>query len=257
MRKPHIDGIALRGLVLASALGAATLPGRAQQQSAPPDAPQPQASPTASTPAPSTQDKSKAKPTPKTDQPAASDSGTLPPKPTDSVNGAQDAAKKPSTAADNPFPEDISEKAAADAKAEAKAAAASAPTPSVSGSRDSSSRDNTDQLGLDDPARKQLKLQSPDGSADVYDPKRAAEDVKVGKFYMQTGYFKGAYDRFKDATIFDHENAEAVFWLAEAARKLNLEQEAAQNYALYLAAVPDGPTAKAARKALAEIPVKP
>jgi hypothetical protein len=171
----------------------------------------------------------------------------------------QAPAKKPSTAADNPFPEDVSEKAAAAAKAASKdASTPNAPspanqTPAEKQAQGSSSLDNTDKLGLDDPNRKQLKLESPDGAADVYDPKRATEDVRVGKFYLQTGYFKGAYDRFKDATAFDHENVEAVFYLAEAARKLNMAKEAEQNYQLYLAVVHDGPNAKAARKALGEL----
>jgi hypothetical protein len=166
----------------------------------------------------------------------------------------QAPAKKPSTADDNAFPEEIS-------AAAAKAAAAATPnapsttnqTPAEKQVQGSSSLDNTDKLGLDDPARKQLKLGSPDGTTDVYDPKRATEDVRVGKFYLQTGYFKGAYERFKDATTFDHENAEAVFYLAEAAQKLNLAKEAEQNYQLYLAAMPDGPSAKAAKKALGEL----
>jgi hypothetical protein len=170
-----------------------------------------------------------------------------------SPNTPQAPPKKGSTAEDNPFPEDISAKAAAAAAKAADAATPSAPTPAEKQAQGSSSRDNTDQLGLDDPARKQLKLESPDGTTDVYDPKRATEDVKVGRFYLQTGYFKGAYDRFKDATAFDHENVEAVFYLAEAARKLNMAKEAEQNYQLYLAAVPDGPSAKAARKALGEL----
>ncbi len=45
----------------------------------------------------------------------------------------------------------------------------------------------------------------------------------------------------------------AVFGLAEAARKLKHEQEAADNYIIYLDANPDGPKAKAARKALSEL----
>jgi hypothetical protein len=174
--------------------------------------------------------------------------------PKQSPNAPEAQAKKPA-ADDNAFPEEVS---AAAAKAAAAAAASNAPsttnqTPAEKQANGSSSLDNTDNLGLDDPARKQLKLGSPDGTTDIYDPKRATEDVKVGKFYMQTGYFKGAYDRFKDATTFDHENVEAVFYLAEAAQKLNLAKEAEQNYQLYLAAVPDGPSARAAKKALGEL----
>jgi hypothetical protein len=248
MRKQDIYTFAL----MASSLCWISIPAEAQSASQPPPASNPPASdmsalPAAPTPAPR-KDKSKTATTPpaNADQSAASDAPQTP-------------AKKSSTADDNPFPEAISQKAAAAAKAEATdASTPDAPTPThppptANQSQGSSSLDNTDKLGLDDPNRKQLKLESPDGSTDVYDPKRATEDVRVGKFYLQTGYFKGAYDRFKDATLFDHENVEAVFYLAEAARKLNMAKEAEQNYQLYLAAVPDGPSAKAARKALGEL----
>lgn len=208
-----------------------------------------------SAPTPTTSAKGKAKQATTTPAPSAdpgADQSHAPDVP-------QAPAKKPSTAEDNPFPEDISAKAAAAAKATAADTSApdapnpANPTPADKQAQGSSSLDNTDKLGLDDPARKQLKLESPDGATEVYDPKRAKDDVKVGKFYLQTGYYKGAYDRFKDATVFDHENVEAVFYLAEAARKLNMATEAEQNYQLYLAAVPDGPSARAARKALGEL----
>ncbi len=199
----------------------------ARSQSTPPDAPTPAQTPkeTAKTPP---------------DAPA--------PKKTD---------KKPSTADDNPFPEEISKKAADAAKADAAdtpdAPARKAPSASAEEPKGSSSLDGMDKLGLDDPARQQLKVASPDGSPDIYNPKRASEDVRVGKFYLQTGDPKGAYDRFKDATVYDHEDVEAVFWLAEAARKMNHVQEALQNYGLYLEANPDGPNSKAARKAMNEL----
>ena len=213
--------------------------------------------PSAPTPVAPTKDKSKPGTTPAANpDPSAAAAPDSPQSdtPKSSPDAPQAPAKKPSTTDDNAFPEEIS-------AAAAKAAAAATPsatsttnqTPSEKQAQGSSSRDNTDQLGLDDPARKQLKLGSPDGTTDVYDPKRATEDVRVGKFYLQTGYFKGAYERFKDATTFDHENVEAVFYLAEAAQRLNLAKEAEQNYQLYLAAMPDGPSAKAAKKALGEL----
>jgi tetratricopeptide (TPR) repeat protein len=190
------------------------------------------------------------------------DAPTPAPTPKDTTKTPPDAAapkktdKKPSTADDNPFPEDISKKAAAEAKADAANTSnpdAPAPRTPSDEPKGSSSLDGMDKLGLDDPARKQLKVESPDGSPDVYDPKRASEDVRVGKFYLQTGDPKGAYARFKDATDHDHEDVEAVFWLAEAARKMNHSQEALQNYQLYLEANPDGPNSKAARKAMNEL----
>ncbi len=245
--------------VLASGLLGTSVAAMAQSssQSGNPSSSSQSALPSAPTPASSTKDKTKQGTTPAagSDQNTASPSDS-PPNATPPNASSQSAApaKKPSTAEDNPFPEDISAKAAAAAKAAATPpASANNPTPAEKQAQGSSSLDNTDNLGLDDPARKQLKLESPDGATDVYDPKRATEDVKVGKFYLQTGYYKGAYDRFKDATTFDHENVEAVFYLAEAARKLNLGKEAEQNYQLYLAAVPDGPSARAARKALGEL----
>lgn len=87
----------------------------------------------------------------------------------------------------------------------------------------------------------------------VLNPTLAVKDTKVGQFYLQTGDYKGAYDRFKDATEVDPTNADAVYGLAEAARGLNRKDEAVQNYLLYLDAVPDGGKSKAARKALAEL----
>ena len=44
-----------------------------------------------------------------------------------------------------------------------------------------------------------------------------------------------------------------MFFLAEAARRMNHRDEAVQNYQLYLAAMPDGPKAKEAHKALRDL----
>jgi hypothetical protein len=236
--------------IIAAALLFASAAGVAAAQSQVPDAPQPQPNTNqSSTPnktSTTTKDKAKPSTATKSDQPDQSQTEPA------SAADADKSKTAPSTAQDNPFPEDISTKAAAQAKADAKNAAPAANSPTHPPEA-SSSRDGLDKLGIDDPSRKVLKLESPDGGADVYDPKRATEDVRVGRFYLQNNDLKGAYDRFKDATIFDHTNAEAVYWLAEAARKLNHNQEAAQNYEVYLAAVPTGSNSKAARKALNEL----
>jgi Tfp pilus assembly protein PilF len=76
-------------------------------------------------------------------------------------------------------------------------------------------------------------------------------------FYLKTGDFKGAYDRFSEASRIDPSNADAVFGLAESARHLNLRDEAIRNYRLYLSALPDGPRAKAARKGLRDLGASP
>lgn len=176
--------------------------------------------------------------------PPASDSSKDAP----AVQPAQNSAQQPkkSTADDNPFPEDISEKAAADAKARDSEAAK--PAPAATG--ESSSRDKLDNLDLEGDRDTRIA----DGAGGVvHDPKLAADDVHVGQFYLNREDYKGAYARFKEATLADPENPEAVFYLAEAARRMNHRDEAVTNYQLYLAALPDGPKAKEAHKALRDL----
>ncbi len=180
-------------------------------------------------------------------------SSTCPPATTQS-NGtpaaepAQNAAQQPkkSTADDNPFPEGISQKAAAEAKARDDAAAKSAPA----AAGESSSRDKLGDLDLEGDRDTRIA----DGAGGViHDPKLAADDVHVGQFYLNREDYKGAYVRFKEATQADPENPDAVFYLAEAARRMNHRDEAVENYQLYLAALPNGPKAKEAHKALRDL----
>ncbi|HUA96712.1 MAG TPA: tetratricopeptide repeat protein, partial [Terracidiphilus sp.] len=173
-----------------------------------------------------------------------------------------DPSKRHSTAQDNPFPEAISRKAAA----EAGDSTADAPAPSTApvpnsgkppAAKDSkspapdysSSRTGLQNIDSDDP-----EARISDGAGGyIHDPKLAAQDIKVGQFYFVNQDYKGAYSRFKEATKVDPANADAVFGLAEAARALKLTSEAADNYRIYLDAFPDGSKAKSARKALAQL----
>jgi tetratricopeptide (TPR) repeat protein len=154
---------------------------------------------------------------------------------------------KKSTADDNPFPADVSEKAAADAKA--RDAEAAKPAPEASGG-ESSSRDKLDKLDLEGDRDNRL---SDGAGGTIHDPKLATDDVHVGQFYLNREDYAGAYARFKEATQADPENPEAVFYLAEAAHRMNHKAEAVQNYQLYLDALPNGPKAKEARKALHDL----
>ncbi|MBV8631248.1 MAG: tetratricopeptide repeat protein [Silvibacterium sp.] len=175
--------------------------------------------------------------------------------------------KHHSTADDNPFPEDISKKAADAAGDPSPAASSSAPPSappaspnpasdkSASTGEHSSSGDSSSRTGLhalDDADNPESRISDGAGGY-IYNPKLAAQDVKVGGFYLDTGDYKGAYARFREATKVDPGNADAVFGLAEAARALKYTSEAAENYKLYLDAVPNGSKAKAARKALAAL----
>jgi hypothetical protein len=176
-----------------------------------------------------------------------------PPSKTDNTPDLQpspsDSQQKPkkSTAEDNPFPADISEKAAAEARAKNAAAGKSAPPPSAG---ESSSRDQLQNLDLEGNGENRIA----DGAGGIiHNPKLAADDVHVGQFYLNREDYKGAYARFKEATQVDPENPDAVFYLAQAAQRINRKDEAAQNYQLYLTALPNGPKSKEARKALRDL----
>jgi tetratricopeptide (TPR) repeat protein len=137
---------------------------------------------------------------------------------------------------DNAFPEDVSRKAAADAKSAGSSSG-------VSSSSDYNDRTNG--------GRGSVQPNVPMTHIHGKDP--AKEDVYVGTFYLQSGDFQGAYARFKEASTLHPENADAMFGLAEAARHLKKDDEAMENYRLFLDVVPSGSKAKEARKALASL----
>lgn len=151
---------------------------------------------------------------------------------------------KPSPADANPFPEAMSKKA--------EDAANGASTPDAKSGQPGSSSSHVDMKRLDSPAGGESRISDGAGGY-IHSPELAAKDDKVGKFYLQNGDYKGAYDRYKEATKVAPEDADAVFGLAESARALHLNEEAASNYTLYLDAFPDGRKAKEARKELAAL----
>ena len=166
--------------------------------------------------------------------------------------------KKHSAAEDNPFPEAQSKQAAHEANGET-----SAPSRSDAAKPSDGDKQPGNQSGAYSSSQQQLQgidiLGDKDSKADdgaggtIYDTKLAKQDTSVGGFYLKSGDFKGAYARFHEATRVDPGNADAVFGLAEAARGLKHHDEAVANYQLYLEALPDGPKAKQARKALGEM----
>ena len=167
---------------------------------------------------------------------------------------AAPAQAKPSPAApanDNPFPEEESKAAAKQADAGEKAAS-SGPAPDADPPGASSSSSRTRMKGMD--LLGDHDARTSNGAGDVVnDPQLAKEDVRVGQLYMGSGNYPGAYARFKEATVVGPGNPEAVFFLAEAARKTAHLDEAATNYKLYLDAEPKGKRSKEARKALTEL----
>lgn len=160
--------------------------------------------------------------------------------------------KKPSTAEANPFPEAQSESAA---RQEQRDGQSQQEAPGSGDQEYSSSQVHLKGMDLapnaDDTAPVQASSPLP------YDPKLAKKDAQVGDFYLETGDFKGAYDRFVEAARSDPGNAEAVWGLAESAHHLEMNDVAIRNYRLYLAALPNGPHAKEIRKALKDMGLDP
>jgi hypothetical protein len=162
---------------------------------------------------------------------------------TPALTPGKDSAQKKAADEANPFPEAESQKAEDAANGANPAAKSTAPGYSSS---------RVDMTRLDESADRDSRISNGAGGY-IHDPELAAKDDKVGKFYLDNGDFKGAYDRYKEATEVAPEDGEAVFGLAESARGLHKTEEAASNYTLYLDAFPDGKKAKEARRALASL----
>lgn len=173
------------------------------------------------------------------------DSEPSPATKSDSQKPAEEQApqKKSSNAEDNPFPEDVSRRAAEAAKQGKEGTPASPDTKSVPPGESSSASHFSDLPKEDDSVN----------PINMHDPKRAAEDVRVGKFYMDTEDWTGAYNRFQDALRVESDNADAAYGMAEAAVKLKRSSEAVTAYKKYLELDPDGPHAKASMKALKKL----
>jgi tetratricopeptide (TPR) repeat protein len=154
------------------------------------------------------------------------------------------------SAGPNSFPQSQSEKAEHDAQQQDQPGSAppSSDEPSYSSSR---------VKGLDMPTTDETPPANLPPSQLPFDSKLAKKDANIGDYYMESGNWKGAHERFLEANRSDPGNAEAVFGLAESARHLHLDDEALRNYRLYLSALPNGPHAKEIRKALKQMGAEP
>jgi hypothetical protein len=143
---------------------------------------------------------------------------------------------KPATANDNPFPEAVSREAAKAAGNDPNPAPKSTLPPGVSSSQSAGDLEDTPN-----PAEARHVLPSPG---------RSKKDTEVGGFYLDSGNYQGALERFQDAMANDPTNVDAIFGLAQAQQMLKSNADAARNYQLYLDIVPNGPKSKQAIKAL-------
>jgi tetratricopeptide (TPR) repeat protein len=117
--------------------------------------------------------------------------------------------------------------------------------------KSSSSRAGLDKLlpGPDDddqPKGKKGKL----GVKEPEHQETSAEDLDVGKYYLETKNWKAALSRFESAMVLAPDEPEVYWGLAESERNLGHFAEARTYYLKLLDYDPDGPHGKAARKAL-------
>jgi tetratricopeptide (TPR) repeat protein len=85
----------------------------------------------------------------------------------------------------------------------------------------------------------------------TFNPLEAEKDLKVGNFYYKKGNYKGAINRFREATKWNPNFAEAFLRLGEAQEKMRDTKGAHEAYAKYLELAPDSKEAGSIKKKLA------
>jgi tetratricopeptide (TPR) repeat protein len=85
----------------------------------------------------------------------------------------------------------------------------------------------------------------------TFNPLEAEKDVKVGNFYFKKGNYKGAVNRFREATQWNPGYAEAYLRLGESEEKMKNAKAAREAYAKYVELAPDSKEAASLKKKLA------
>jgi tetratricopeptide (TPR) repeat protein len=84
----------------------------------------------------------------------------------------------------------------------------------------------------------------------TFNPLEAEKDLKVGTFYFKKGNYKGAVNRFREATQWNPGYAEAYLRLGESEEKMKNAKAAREAYAKYLELAPESKEAAALKKKL-------
>jgi tetratricopeptide (TPR) repeat protein len=84
-----------------------------------------------------------------------------------------------------------------------------------------------------------------------FNPLEAEKDVKVGLYYFKKGNYKASTSRFREATLWNPNYAEAFLHLGESEEKLKDKKAADEAYNKFLALAPDSKEAEAVKKKLA------
>jgi outer membrane protein assembly factor BamD (BamD/ComL family) len=87
----------------------------------------------------------------------------------------------------------------------------------------------------------------------VLNPLEAKRNIDVGNFYFKKGEYLGALDRYKDATHYNPNSAEAFLKVGEAEEKLHKADKAKAAFEKVIQIAPDSKFAAEAKKKLASI----
>ena len=86
-----------------------------------------------------------------------------------------------------------------------------------------------------------------------FNPLQAANELKVGNYYMKRGKYRAAAQRFREATLWNNTLAEGFERLGEAEEKAHEKKLAREAYAKYLEVAPDAKDADDIRKKLRKL----
>src|ERR1017187_3861933 len=84
-----------------------------------------------------------------------------------------------------------------------------------------------------------------------FNPLEAEHDLQIGTYYFKKGNLKAAMNRFREATRWNPNYAEAFLRLGDTEEKLKDKQAAREAYTKYLELSPDGKEAESVKKKLA------
>lgn len=85
----------------------------------------------------------------------------------------------------------------------------------------------------------------------TFNPLEAERNLKVGNYYFKKGNYKAAVNRFREATKWNPNYAEAFLRLGEGEEKMKDKKAAHEAYAKYLEIAPESKEAESVKKKLA------
>jgi tetratricopeptide (TPR) repeat protein len=174
----------------------------------------------------------------------------------------QSAPASPAKTNDNPFPEDVSRKAANAAKQQQNAkpetpATAIAPEAPAAGESSSDTGykapEDDSEASPQNPQRRRLRLDGDSAIGTPHADRLALKDEEVADLYFKDGNYQGALNRYQHALHLVPDDELAAYGIAESARKLGKRDQALEAYKSYLKLAPQGKKAKQARKAIEEL----